>query len=204
MENQEQNNEVVLNRMKKNYVKIIVGVIALVGVAIFAVAGWGMYKKWQMRKGVEKFTQTLKQLEQVDYQRAMADTYGGKTPQETLQMYIDAVEKGDFELASKYFIGEEQEKELDSLKNSQSENIKNVLGVLKKVEIVDIHAMLEKKYEEESNMYNISESKKDYVNRLYEVYEYNTKATMNTKIDGYDFSINFRKYPNGIWKIMKI
>jgi len=31
------------------------------------------------------------------------DTYGGKTPQETLDMFINALEKGDIELAAKYF-----------------------------------------------------------------------------------------------------
>lgn len=39
------------------------------------------------------------------YEKAMTeDTYGGKTPEETLQMFIDALKKGDVELASKYFV----------------------------------------------------------------------------------------------------
>ena len=33
-----------------------------------------------------------------------ADTWGGKTPQETLDLFIDALRKGDVELASKYFL----------------------------------------------------------------------------------------------------
>ena len=33
-----------------------------------------------------------------------ADTYGGKTPQETLNLFIDALEKGDADLAAKYFM----------------------------------------------------------------------------------------------------
>lgn len=32
-----------------------------------------------------------------------ADIYGGKTPDETLKMFIDALKKEDIELASKYF-----------------------------------------------------------------------------------------------------
>lgn len=32
-----------------------------------------------------------------------ADTYGGKTPRETLDMLIDALKKGDMDLAGKYF-----------------------------------------------------------------------------------------------------
>ena len=84
-----------------------------------AFIGWGIYKQWQMRRGVEKFAEALKQLEQEDYRIAMADTYGGKTPQETLQMYIGAVEKGDYELASKYFIGEKQEEEIVRLQETK-------------------------------------------------------------------------------------
>ena len=39
-----------------------------------------------------------------DYKSAMtADTYGGKTPQETLDLFVAALKKGDLELASKYF-----------------------------------------------------------------------------------------------------
>ncbi|MBU4348466.1 hypothetical protein KJ671_03155 [Patescibacteria group bacterium] len=32
------------------------------------------------------------------------DTYGGQTPQETLDLFVEALEKGDMELASKYFM----------------------------------------------------------------------------------------------------
>ena len=61
----------------------------------------------------------------------MADTYGGKTPQETLQMYIDAVEKGDYELASKYFIGDYQEMELESSRKMPSNEIQKYIDILK-------------------------------------------------------------------------
>lgn len=53
------------------------------------------------------------------YVEAMtADTYGGKTPQETLDMFVDALKKGDVELASKYFL-------LDT--DSSKENSENYL-----------------------------------------------------------------------------
>src|SRR3989304_3783323 len=104
------------------YAKLLVGAVAVIALVSVAFAGWGIFKQWRMRKGVENFAETLKRLEQEDYRRAMTDTYGGKTPQETLQMYIDAVEKGDYELASKYFIGEKQEKELAKLQESKQKN----------------------------------------------------------------------------------
>jgi len=52
-------------------------------------------------------TKVLEQAEQ-DYIAAMtADTYGGKTPQETLDMFVEALRTGDIELASKYFLLDE-------------------------------------------------------------------------------------------------
>ena len=104
--------------------------LALAGIAVFLFAlSYGLlaYEQWKGRQGVENLAKALKQVEEESYKQAMADTYGGKTPQETLQMYIEAVEKGDFELASKYFIGGYQEKELKSLKNSNPEERQEML-----------------------------------------------------------------------------
>src|SRR3989338_1484014 len=103
MENQIQNQEGV-RKARVKYAKILVGTATVIALVLVAFAGLGMFKQWRMRKGVENFAETLKRLEQEDYRRAMADTYGGKTPQETLQMYISAGEKGDHELSRKYFI----------------------------------------------------------------------------------------------------
>ncbi|MDP3729143.1 MAG: hypothetical protein Q8R26_00080 [bacterium] len=71
------------------------------------------------------------QLESAEkaYVKAMtADTYGGKSPQETLDMFITALEKGDIELASKYFlldINENYSREvwIDYLENIKSKNL---------------------------------------------------------------------------------
>ncbi len=38
------------------------------------------------------------------------DTYGGKTPQETLDLFVEALRAEDIELASKYFIVGENDK----------------------------------------------------------------------------------------------
>lgn len=46
-----------------------------------------------------------KQVKAVKYLEKMAkesDKYGGKTPEETVRLFTEAVKKGDFELASKY------------------------------------------------------------------------------------------------------
>lgn len=59
-----------------------------------------------------------------DLQRRYAeDTYGGDTPEETLQLFIDALKKGDIELASKYFVVDEQEKQLKYLLEVKEKNL---------------------------------------------------------------------------------
>ena len=92
--------------------------LALAGIAVFLFAvGYGLswYEQWKGQQRVRNLAETLKKIEAEDYKLAMADTYGGKTPQETLDLFITAVEKGDYELASKYFIQDKQKKWKDEL-----------------------------------------------------------------------------------------
>mgnify|MGYP001571083277 CR=1 FL=1 len=61
------------------------------------------------------------------------DTYGGKTPEETLSLFVDALKKGDVKLASKYFVLDKQkemEKELSVGK--QNDVLKLLIGDLEK------------------------------------------------------------------------
>src|SRR3989344_1003779 len=124
-----------MEEQKRKYRKFVFGLIAvIVGVFVLANAGlwlWQKYDLWQGQKRVQQMAEALKKFEAEDYAKAMADTYGGKTPQETLQMYIDAVEKGDYELASKYFIGDKQEEELRSSYKMSKSEIERYISVLK-------------------------------------------------------------------------
>ncbi len=65
----------------------------------------------------------------------MADTVGGKTPQETLTLYIAAVENGDYVLASKYYVIENQEKEMKAFSESNVNlnQKEEYLGLLKEI-----------------------------------------------------------------------
>lgn len=61
------------------------------------------------------------------YIKAMTeDTYGGKTPQETLDMFVAALRAGDIDLASKYFMIDEnlsREKWVDFLSGVQNKGL---------------------------------------------------------------------------------
>lgn len=88
---------------KKPVVKYFLqaGAIAIVGAVIF----WGV-GYYRMRTSPEyEQLQELKAMKE----RYMADTYGGNTPEETLQLFIDALKKGDIDLAAKYFVLDKQE-----------------------------------------------------------------------------------------------
>ncbi len=60
-----------------------------------------------------------------------ADTYGGKTPQETLDLFVEALRAGDVELASKYFLLDEnlsREKWVSRLEDIKNGNLFEVMA----------------------------------------------------------------------------
>ncbi len=104
--------------------------IGLFFVALFlAVEGYSYYDQWRGEKKVEELAQLLAKIEKEAFDKKAADKIGGKTPQETLDMFIKAVESGDYELASKYFVIEKQEKWKNDL--STAKNVDELLSDLK-------------------------------------------------------------------------
>ena len=66
--------------------------------------------------------QVMKEYERMEQVYA-EDTYGGSTPEETLNLFIDALKRGDVDLASKYFVVDKQEEQkigLQTLKDKDS------------------------------------------------------------------------------------
>jgi len=64
------------------------------------------------------------------------DIYGGETPEQTLQMFIDALKAGDTDLASKYFMVDKQKEWRNKLIESKEKN--NIDGFVSVLESVDI------------------------------------------------------------------
>jgi len=96
--------------------KIIYGLVFLAIIAAVVWVGYKVaypeYQQWKFNRWAENFNKGLE-----DYFKN--DTYGGKTPQETYALYIEALKRGDTETASFYFYWErqvEQKKKLDELK----------------------------------------------------------------------------------------
>lgn len=59
-------------------------------------------RSWQERRAGDALRQQAEE-------RLRSDKYGGKTPEETFDLFIAALEKGDIELASKYFVVQKQD-----------------------------------------------------------------------------------------------
>ncbi len=109
------------------------GVVIIVFLAFLASLAWDLYSQYHAEKRVEALANELQRLADLDLQKKTADTVGGKTPQETLEMFISAVEKGDYELASKYFVIERQAKwKNDLIEVSNNQKLNTLLDPLKK------------------------------------------------------------------------
>jgi len=113
-------------------VKTFVVFIFIIIVVILAIFLLAEYDRRQNAKAVDQLNQTILDIQKADYEEAMKDTYGGKTPQETLSLYIAAVEGGDYTLASKYFIGTRQNGELENWKNVSNDGLKKYISIIEK------------------------------------------------------------------------
>lgn len=105
---------------------MVVVIFAIIAILGFFAGGIIKYKidVRKVDKSVERFQGALEQ----PYKE---DTYGGKTPEETWAMYLDALKKGDIDLASKYFaVGKQEKKKQIFLSEKNRDNLKLYLEQL--------------------------------------------------------------------------
>ena len=189
----------MLLRIIRSFVFIIIS-IAILGGGFFA----GIYardysERWQDRQVLRNLVKSYEQTRKDEEARKMADTFGGKTPQETLQMFIDAVEAGDYDLASKYFVETQYSQQKKTLENiSKNNKIEWFIYILKNAVPVD----KEKEYEENYQLTKdlISSTEEEWVSHLKELNKNQYEMDANDNLE-YIFRINFIRYPNNIWKI---
>lgn len=166
----------------KNWTGIPVLIFAVL-VLVFGVPYLtGRYKVWQFVNDYKKLTDVYK-----------TDTYGGKTPEETYDLFIEALKSEDVELASKYFVAEKQDswrKALEEYKNSE------LMG--------DFIVETEKN---RKKWKKVSESDENINSYEYGVFvpegsyaEWNGQKLELPSGTVANFT-RFQKYPSGIWKI---
>ncbi|MAG12448.1 hypothetical protein CL630_01405 [bacterium] len=101
---------------------IVVGLLVWVGVAYLNPEGR------QERAAIEYFENLEKEYEN--------DTFGGATPEETLALFIEALEAEDVELASKYFLPDDREEMKSDLeKAKQEQQLSQVIERIKNFEL---------------------------------------------------------------------
>jgi len=102
---------------KRKYWKFVIGFLAIIILAAGGFFVWDKYFSQQAKLNRQNAENYQKYLDwQKNYEKAMReDTYGGKTPEETLKMFIEALKKEDIELASKYFMLETDTQDPDYL-----------------------------------------------------------------------------------------
>ena len=91
----------------------------LVGIFALAFAAGNTVKYyldlWKADRAVKSFQSAIDAI----YKN---DTYGGKTPEETFDLYLAALKKGDLELARKYFVVERRKIATDELLEMKTNN----------------------------------------------------------------------------------
>jgi len=144
--------------------------IIILAVFLFLLwTGLSKYGEWSLERNIKKIIEN-------ENRPYLEDTYGGKTPKETLELFIAAVEKEDFDLASKYFIlskqGEWRSALLEANRNEK------------------LHALMQ-----EIKEANNSLDKESPIWEKQDSYVYITKNSV---------AFEFIKYPRDIWKIKEI
>src|SRR3989338_2462671 len=142
----------------------------IVGIAIVGVAASYAVSVYQYAKSPEyRAEQDLKALQK----RYAEDTYGGKTPEETIELFIAALKKEDIDLAVKYFIIDKQEEWRAGLANVMEHQKWSSM-------VFDLER---KKYKNEISDELVA----------FDIANDNNEAAL---------SISLAKIPNGIWKIV--
>ena len=112
--------------------KFLLGFAAFVGAgALLWFAGFYFSPDARQERAALRYIQNLEE----QYKN---DTYGGATPEETLSLFIAALEAGDIELASKYFLPDEREEIKQNLlqASEQQGGFEGVIERVKKLNLV--------------------------------------------------------------------
>ncbi|MEK7567517.1 MAG: hypothetical protein AAB513_01175 [Patescibacteria group bacterium] len=80
------------------------------------------FQQYLIKKSQENYIAKVKAEDKRLEELQKNDTYGGKTPEETLDLYIEALKKGDVGLASKYYRVDQQEEVLRDLAEVKTKN----------------------------------------------------------------------------------
>ena len=152
----------------------------------FAPAVVNKIEAWQAQRAYEKI-----------FEPYYKDTYGGRTPEETYDMFIGALKNGNIELASKYFVYENQDDWKETLYQYKQS------GVL---------AKFVSELEGNRKSWKLGDNSDEQITFLYKYTRSEPTVTELPVEDGktqkvtlpagtFNAEVIFTKHPTGIWKI---
>ncbi len=150
------------------------------------------------KKTAENYFKKIEAEEKELIELAKADTYGGKTPEETLDLYIEALKKGDVELASKYSrVDQWEEALLDLNKAKQKDNLAFAVKFA-----TSVHDKGKKTCSKQDYCYFLYE----FITEKKETFEFGTEGDTLTvpagSKDDYSLGFELSKFSN-LWKIVR-
>ena len=125
------------------------------------------------------------------YSRSFFDSVGGKTPEETYNMFVIALKAGNLNLASKYFVLEKQDDWFKTLSQYQARDL-----------LAYLISELKNNKEDWKKNYN-GNSVEFYYKVVIEEDSYANFKGQKVPIEAGEYSntVRFEKYPSGVWKI---
>ena len=119
----------------KRIVKITSIIILVLFIIFVGIVSYFYHQAKKEQEQITNLANFLNQIQQEKHHLESQDKIGGKTPEETLQLFIEALEKKDYELASKYFVLEKQEKWRGIIRDIiESDKINDFVLPLEKIE----------------------------------------------------------------------
>jgi hypothetical protein len=176
-----------MEQQGKSYWKFIIWFLIIIGLAVGGFFVWSGYLSPEAKLSRQNSENYQNYLDfEANYEKAMTeDVYGGVTPEETLGMFIKALEEGNVILASKYFYLDTNEKSEYYLTQKEWEN-----GLIKAKEEGRLEEIIDELLRAIPTINQSSINKNIY---WYSIYSENGDIEQ-------DIEFKFNPY-SGVWKI---
>lgn len=106
---------------KSGAILVVILLVLFAGITVLGIYGPDI-QAYRYRLDAERYAKQLETARAALETAQKNDTFGGKTPEETFDMFLAALKLGDIELASKYYDVTVQEKALAGLKKELADN----------------------------------------------------------------------------------
>ncbi len=111
--------------------KVVLAVVLVQAIIIAWIIVFWQYRAYLQARTLAELTIVLHDAELKTYERQVVGDFGGSMPADTLNMYIGAVERGDYKVASTYFVRSARQQELHRFVGADIIEIREFSGLLK-------------------------------------------------------------------------